>query len=208
MPIVRIEQTPPIPEGEYSGILTKVSSGFTQKTNEQRFTYNIRMKDGRVIRDSLYFGEKVAWRIAQLVKSADLIPPENSEAGFVLTTDDLEGRVVHFAVKHNQGENGRIFQNVNYHTMGYAIQQNPTLAGMYPPQTPRHLRAAPPEELPPESGEQTTAPVTPPPSVTSTSSVAGPGVAEVDDDTLTPEEFAQILEQRKKNRAKPGNQAA
>jgi hypothetical protein len=203
MPIVHINKTPPTPEGEYAGILTKVSSGYTQKTNEPRFTFDIKMKDGQVIKDNLYFGEKVGWRIEQLAKSANLILPENGEVGFVITTDDLENRVVYFGVKHNQGENGRVYQNVNYHTLAYAIQQNPALAGMYPPQAPRHLRAAPPEDLPPESGQKT-APLSPPPPATP-ASVTGPGVAEADDDALTPEEFAQALEQAKKNRAKSGN---
>jgi hypothetical protein len=206
MPIVHINRTPPTPEGEYAGILTKVSSGYTQKTNEPRFTYDIQMKDGRVIKDALYFNEKVSWRVEQLAKSANLILPENIEAGIVLTTDDLEGRIVHFGVKHNQGENGRIYQNVNYHTLAFALTQNPSLAGMYPPQAPRHLRAAPPEESgenPPESGGET-APLSPPPPFTPTS-VAGPGVAEAEDDTLTPEEFARAVEEKKRNRAKPGN---
>jgi hypothetical protein len=204
MPVVRINVTPPTPEGEYAGVLTKVSSGYTQKTNELRFTYDIKMKDGRVIKDALYFGEKVGWRIVQLAKSADLVLPENYETlGIIITTDDLEGRTVYFGVKHNPGENGRMFTNINYHAMSYAIQQNPTLAGMYPPQTPRHLRAAPPEDLPPESGG-TTAPVSPPPPVTPVPA-AKPGVVEAEEDTLTPEEFAQALEQAKKNRSKAGN---
>jgi hypothetical protein len=124
MPVVHINRTPPTPEGEYAGVLTKVSSGFTQKTNEARFTFDIKMKDGRVLKDALYFGEKVSWRIEQLAKSANLILPENIETGFMLTPDDLEGRVVYFAVKHNPGENGRVYQNVNYHAMSYALQQN------------------------------------------------------------------------------------
>jgi hypothetical protein len=202
MPVVHINRTPPIPEGEYAGILSKVSSGYTQKTNELRFTFDIKMKDGRVIKDALYFRDNVNFRIEQLAKSANLILPENPEAGFVITTDDLEGRIVYFGVKHNQGD-GRIFQNVNYHTMSYAIQQNPALAGMYPPQAPRHLKAAPPEDLPPESSGTTT-PSSPSPPVAPASS-AGPGVAEAEDDTLSPAEYAQALEQARKNRAKPGN---
>jgi hypothetical protein len=206
MPVVHINRTPPIPEGEYAGILTKVSSGYTQKTNDLRFTYDIKMKDGRVIKDALYFGEKVTWRIEQLAKSANLILPENyQETGFVLTPDDLEGRVIYFGVKYNPGENGRVYQNVNFHAVSYALQQNPALAGMYPPQEPRHLRAASPEDRPPESGG-TTAAVSPPPTTPAApASSAGPGVAEAEDDTLSPEEYAQALEQARKNRAKPGN---
>jgi hypothetical protein len=189
MPKVHINRTPPTPEGEYAGILTKVSSGFTQKTNEVRFTYDIRMKDGRIIKDSLYFGDNVSWRIEQLCKSANLIMPETGE--FVLTTDDLEGRVVYFGIKHNPGENGRIYQNVNFHAMSYALQQNPALVGMYPPQAPLHLRAAPSDESPPESGGST-APLSPP-SPAGPSPVSGPGMVEAADDELTPEEFAQAL---------------
>jgi hypothetical protein len=198
MPTVHIIRTPPIPEGEYAGTLTNVNSGFTQQTNEARFTYNIKMKDGRVIRDTLYFRETVNWRIENLAKSANLILPENhEETGFILTPDDLEGRVVYFGVKHNHGENGRVFQNVNFHTLAFAIQQNSALAGMYPPQAPLHLRAASPDESPLQS-DGTTAPLSSPPPAP---------VAEADDDTLTPEEFAQALEQARRKRTE-GKQAA
>jgi hypothetical protein len=204
MPVVRISRIPPIPEGEYAGVLTKVSSGFTQKTGEPRFTFDIKMKDGKTIKDTLYFGEKVSWRIVQIAKSANLILPEDVPEDdileFVLTPDDLEGRIVYFGVKHNPGDNGRVYQNVNYHLMSYALQQNPDLAGMYPPQAPRHVRAASPENPPPETGTQTTAPLSPPPPVTPVSAT-GPGVVEAEDDTLSPAEFAQALERAKKNRA-------
>jgi hypothetical protein len=194
MPRVHINHAPKIEEGEYAGVLSKVSSGFTQKTNELRFTYDIKMKDGRTIKDALYFNEKVSWRIEQLCKSANLIMPENGD--FVLTTDDLENRVVHFSVKHNPGENGRVYQNINFHTLSYAIQQNPALAGAYPPQAPIQLRAAPPEEPQPENGGTAT-----PPSPAPSASVNGPGVEEAEDAALSPQEFAEALEQAKKNRA-------
>jgi hypothetical protein len=192
MPVVHINKTPPLPEGEYAGVLTKVSSGYTQKTNDLRFTFEIRMKDGRILRDALYFREKVAFRIEQIAKSAELTLPEGyEETGFIITTDDLEGRVVYFGVKHNSVD-GRTFINVNYHTLAFAVQQNPGLAGMYPLQAPRHLRAASPEDRPPETGEKT---ISPPPAAPVTSEAAtGPEITETAEDTLTPEEFAQAVE--------------
>jgi hypothetical protein len=115
MPVVSIKRTPPVPEGEYAGVIEKVASSFT-KAGDPRFTYNIRMKDGTVIKDNLYFGEKVSWRIEAVTKSANLVPPDNG-ASFSLTPDDLEGRIVYFGVKYNQGENGKVYVNINFHAM-------------------------------------------------------------------------------------------
>jgi hypothetical protein len=201
MPTINIKRTPPVAEGEYVGKLEKVASSFT-KNGDPRFTYNIRMKDGTVIKDSLYFGEKVLWRVDNIGKSANLVPPENG-AAFSLTPDDLEGRTVYFGVKHNPGENGKIYVNINFHAMSYAIQQNPDLAGVYPPQAPRKLREAPPEDPqgesePPASATPPVSPVPPPPVRPAGADV---GMAEAEDDDLSPEEYAQALEQAKRNKA-------
>jgi hypothetical protein len=198
MPTVNISRTPPTPEGEYCGIVEKVASTFT-KAGAPRFTFNIRMKDGKVLKDNLYFEENVIWRIDQLCKSANLVPPENG-APFSLTPDDLEGRGVYFGVKHNPGENGRMYQNINYHALSYALQQNPALAGVLPIQAPRSLREAPPENPPPEPPQNPPPPTAsaPPPPV---SPAGGVGVMEAEDDTLSPEEYAQALEQAKRNKA-------
>jgi hypothetical protein len=206
MPVVKFKATPPPPEGEYAGIMEKVASNFT-KIGEQRFSYNIRTKDGKVIRDNLYFSENVSWRIPQLCKSANLVPPENG-APFILTTDDLEGRWVTFAVKHNTGSNGQVYVNVNFHTLSYAIQQDPTLAGAFPSQTPRKLREAPSEEPPETSGAPAS---TPPPPPTAAPSAAAPevGIAEAEDEKLSPEEYAEVLAKyRKEKAAKAGKPQA
>lgn len=202
MPTINIKRTPPVPEGEYVGKLEKVASSFT-KTGDPRFTYNIRMKDGTVVKDNLYFGEKVLWRVDAITKSANLVSPDNG-APFSLTPDDLEGRIVYFGVKYNPGENGKVYVNINFHAMSYAIQQNPALAGVYPPQAPRKLREVPPEDS--QDGTE------PPPSETPVNPVPHPspiagasvGVAEAEDDDLTPEEYAEALEQAKRNKAGKG----
>jgi hypothetical protein len=199
MPIVKINNTPAAPEGEYAGKIEKVASGFT-KVGDPKFSFIIRTKDGLSIKDNLYFGEKVKWRIPNLCKSANLVIPDNGNP-FALTPDDLEDRTVWFSVKYNPGEEGKVFTNINYHTMVYAIQQNPALAGAYPVQAPRKLREMPPEDPPPgpdpSSGTPPSSPQINPPAGTN----GGVGVAEAEDDDLTPEEYAAALAQAKRNKA-------
>ena len=108
---------------------------------------------------------------------------------FNLTPDDLEGRVVYFAVKYNQGKNDQVYTNINFHAMSYAIQLNPALAGLYPPQVPRKLREAPPEDL--RNGPEPSPSTPPPPPVQPAGTSVG--MAEAEDNDLTPEEYAQAL---------------
>jgi hypothetical protein len=195
MPTVNIKRTPPPPEGEYCGVIEKVASSFT-KAGEPRFSFGIRTKDGKVIKDSLYFGDNVTWRIPQLCKSANLVRPDN-DAPFSLTPDDLEGRVVYFGVKYNPGEADKVYVNINYHAMSFALQQNPALAGQFPPQTPRHLREVPTDNLPPESEPPDAPPTAGGPSVSPVSpplvSPDGVGVAEAEDDKITPKQYAEAI---------------
>jgi hypothetical protein len=212
MPTVNIKRTPPLPEGEYCGVIEKVASSFT-KAGDPRFSYSIRLKDGRSVKDNLYFNDNVLWRIDQLCKSADLIPPAN-DTPFSLTPDDLEGRTTFFAVKYNAGEEGKTYVNINYHAMSYALTQNPSLAGQFPPQTPRHLREAPTDNRPPES--EPPAPTTNSPSPGSTSPLPPPpipptgvGLAEAEDEKFSPEEYAEMLAKyRKEKAAKAGKDQA
>ena len=76
MPVINIKQTTSIPEGEYAGVIENVVCG-VKAAGDPQFTYQIRMKDGKVVRDRLSFSENVHWRIVALTKSADLVRPDN-----------------------------------------------------------------------------------------------------------------------------------
>jgi hypothetical protein len=207
MPVIK-RTAPLLPEGEYCGQARKVSLEWSKpkllpnggkSESVQMFKIPLHLPDGKSITTFLRVTEDMGWKFESLLKSGELIPPDDEE--YALTPDDIEGRRFYFGVKHEPW-NGTTVANVRFHTKPYACQINPALEGIsFPNEAPRGvaLRAAKPQapsnEPPPEaSGVAATKSPEPPQShATGSDPLAGLG-------TLSDEEFEDALRNARKLR--------
>jgi hypothetical protein len=211
MPIIR-KQVPLFPPGHYCGFTGKCTQRYVprKKTvinpnpdDALVFDFQIRMKDGKVLKHTMWLTENTMWIVPAFCRSTNIALPD-SEA-YYLTTDDVEHRRVYFEVVHTVLDDGRTVQNLRFHTPTYTIQNNPSLAGVtFPGEAPattlRAVEAAPPQTDSDENGTAgAQASVQPPPPAPS-QPAAKPVPSEEDLEGISDEEMAEALAYAKKLR--------
>ena len=134
--------------------------------------------------------------MAQACKSGGLEIPDGP---FVLVADDLENRVFHFSVSHEEF-NGIKRAAVRFHAESYALQIDPSLENVsFPNEAPRgvHLRSATQPSPEAVGGVAPKEPAPTPPSAPEATELPAEGL-----ETLTDAEFAEALAYAKKLREK------
>jgi hypothetical protein len=207
MPLIH-RQTPLVPPGHYAGITEKCTQRYVKRkktiTNPNPedalvFDFQIRMKDGKVLKHTMWLTENSTWVVPAFCKSTNISLPDSAD--YYITTDDINNRRVYFEVVHTMLDDGRVVANLKFHTAAFTIQQNAALAGISfsgeaPPITLRSV-----EEPSPQTGDgvQGAAPTQPPPPAPS-QSAAKQVPAEEDLGGISDEEMAEALAYAKKLR--------
>jgi hypothetical protein len=207
MPVIKKQTQVLLPPGEYAGQARKVVSTWSKpKKNPdgsmsepvQVFRIPLHVQTGGQITAFVRVQDSTMWVWNQLIKSADLVPPDDQEE-FGVTSDDIEGRKFFFAVEHNIW-NGAPIANVKFHTEAYAVQQNPALAGVtFPHEALRGIKLRP-ASFPDNGAAPSVTKTSPDPAVTPVFKEAEPPTGHEDLETLSEAEFADAMAYAKKLR--------